>query len=176
MILTDREIRIALVQKQIVIDPEPDLTIAISSTSIDLTLDNNFATWPQINGLSIRPGAPGYSYAAVAGLQVKQQSPTFALQPGRFVLAWTKQRVNIPYTSRLAARVEGKSSLARLGVSVHVTAPIVHAGFNNRIQLEMFNFGQNEVVLDADMWICQLVFEYTAGTPDKGYSGMFQGN
>ncbi|MER8371217.1 dCTP deaminase [Mesorhizobium sp. M1406] len=176
MILTDREIRIALQQKQIVIEPEPDLTTAISSTSIDLTLDDNFAIWPEIAGMSIRPGAPGYSYAAIAKLQEKIKAQTFPLKPRSFVLAWTTQRVNIPYTSRLAARVEGKSSLARLGVSVHVTAPIVHAGFNNQIQLEMFNFGQNEVILDAGMWVCQLVFEHTAGTPDKGYSGIFQGN
>jgi dCTP deaminase len=126
-------------------------------------------------GMSIRPGSPGYSYAKIAKLQEKHKSQTYALMPRSFVLAWTREKVNIPYTSRLAARVEGKSSLARLGVSVHVTAPIVHAGFNNVIQLEMYNFGQNEVILDAGMWVCQLVFEYTSGTPDKGYSGIFQG-
>ena len=45
MILTDREIRVALQQKQIVIDPEPDLSIAITSTAIDLTLSENFLEW-----------------------------------------------------------------------------------------------------------------------------------
>lgn len=175
MILTDREIRIALQQKQIIIDPEPpDLDVAISSTTIDLTLGENFATWPELKGVSIRPGAPGYSYAQIAKLQDKHTAKSFSLRPKCFVLAWTRERVNIPYTSRLGARVEGKSSLARLGVSVHVTAPVVHSGFNNVMQLEMFNFGQNEIILDAGMWVCQLVFEHTSGTPDKGYSGIFQ--
>src|SRR5438132_8120272 len=53
----------------------------------------------------------------------------FILKPGAFVLGWTEELIRLPHTSRLAARVEGRSSLARLGVGVHVTAPIIHAGF-----------------------------------------------
>jgi dCTP deaminase len=175
MILTDRDIRIALRERQIIIDPLPDLSVAVSSTSIDLTLGTTFSEWPCAKGLSIRPGAEGYSYADMAKLQVKAPAGPYALRPGNFVLAWTAQRVEIPYTSRLAARVEGKSSLARLGIAVHTTAPVIHAGFNAPIQLEMCNHGPNEIVLDPGMWVCQLVFEQTSGTPDKGYSGMFQG-
>jgi len=90
-----------------------------------------------------------------------------------FVLAWTAEIVTIPNSSRLAARVEGKSSMARLGVSVHVTAPTIHCGFSGPIQLEMFNFGPHNIILDAGMNICQLVFEQTLGTPEKGYEGIF---
>ncbi len=89
------------------------------------------------------------------------------------VLAWTKETVDIPGCSRLAARVEGKSSLARLGVSVHITAPTIHNGFRGPIQLEMYNFGLNEIVLDAGMRICQLIFEQTLGMPEQGYAGVF---
>jgi dCTP deaminase len=88
--------------------------------------------------------------------------------------AWTVEKLKILNTSRLAARVEGKSSLARLGVTIHATAPIIHCGFEGAIQLEMCNLGPNEIVLDPGMYICQLVFEYTVGTPEKGYSGIFQ--
>ena len=174
MILTDREIRFAIQEKQIIIDPLPDLSVAIQSTSIDLTLGDTFREWPEVVGLSIRPGAEGYSYAKVAALQKPPHKGPFTLKPKHFVLAWTAETIEIPYKSRLAARVEGKSSLARLGVSVHTTAPVIHSGFKGPIQLEMSNSGPNEVVLDPGMWVCQLVFEQTAGTPEKGYSGIFQ--
>lgn len=175
MILTDREIRIALQDRQIKIDPLPDLVDAISSTSIDLRLGDVFNEWPATAGLSIRPGDAGYRYSDVAKLQVRAPAGPYTLRPKCFVLAWTKEHVEIPYKSRLAARVEGKSSLARLGVAVHVTAPTIHSGFQGQIQLEMFNFGPNSIILDPGMRVCQLIFEQTAGTPDRGYAGIFDG-
>jgi dCTP deaminase len=172
MILTDREIRIALHEKSLIIEPTPDLAVAVSSTAIDLTLADSFKEWPAKKGMMIRPGAEGYSYSEFAKLQQDARGP-YTLQPQSFVLAWTTERVTIPHTSRLAARVEGKSSLARLGIGIHVTAPIIHSGFTGQIQLEMFNFGPNEVMLDPGMWVCQLVFEQTTGTPERGYAGIF---
>ena len=71
--------------------------------------------------------------------------------------------------------MEGKSSLARLGLGIHITAPTIHAGFAGQIQLEMCNFGPNEIILDVGMPICQLIFELTYGTPVKGYTGRFAG-
>jgi dCTP deaminase len=86
--------------------------------------------------------------------------------------------VKLPNKSRLAAQVEGRISLARLGIGIHVTAPTIHAGFGDSdpqpIQLEIFNFGPHEIVLDAGMKICQLIFEQTLGTPQKGYEGQFR--
>lgn len=172
MILSDREIRIALQDKVVSIDPLPDLTVAISSTAIDLTLADSFRVWPEMGGMSIRPGSSEYSYTKIAKLQEVHKGP-FALKPQNFVLAWTSEKVTIPFKSKLAARVEGKSSLARIGISIHVTAPVIHSGFTGQIQLEMFNFGPYEVVLDPGMWVCQLVFEQTIGTPERGYDGMF---
>jgi dCTP deaminase len=175
MILTDREIKIALEQRFITIEPMPDLSVAVTSTAIDLTLGSTFKTWQSMSGVSIRPHSDGYSYQNVARLLEDWPKKEFALKPKSFVLAWTAERVTIPYTARLAARVEGKSSLSRLGISVHVTAPTIHAGFDGQIQLEMFNYGNIEVVLDPGMRVCQLIFEQTAGTPERGYSGAFLG-
>ena len=90
-------------------------------------------------------------------------------------MAWTKEFVAIPVHSRLAARVEGKSSLVRLGIAIHLTAPTVHCGFKENIQLEMLNSGPNQIILDAGMRICQLIFEQTVGTPDTGCHGLFLG-
>lgn len=95
--------------------------------------------------------------------------------PNAFILAWTAESVSLPRQSRLAARVEGKSSLARLGIAVHVTAPTIHSGFDGQIQLAMCNPGPLRVKLHAGLRICQLMFEMSLGTPEKGYSGLFAG-
>lgn len=105
------------------------------------------------------------------------------ISPGQFYLGWTVERLQLPHRSRIAARVEGKSSLARLGLGVHVTAPTIHAGFGYKaedptypgssIQLEIWNFGPVHVVLQTGMKICQLIFETVDGTPEKGYEGRF---
>jgi dCTP deaminase len=95
--------------------------------------------------------------------------------PKKFILAWTQEYVDINVRARVAARVEGKSSLARLGVGIHITAPVIHAGFDGHTRLEMVNHGDLPVLLTPGMRICQLVFEQTLGTPVKGYRGRFAG-
>ncbi|WP_244486858.1 dCTP deaminase [Aurantimonas sp. Leaf443] len=99
----------------------------------------------------------------------------YGFKPGQLILAWTKEYVQLKPHSRLAARVEGKSSLARLGIGVHVTAPTIHAGFEGQIRLEMLNHGRLPVKLKPAMRICQLIFEQTVGTPVSGYRGRFSG-
>ena len=89
----------------------------------------------------------------------------------------------LPYRAKIAARVEGKSSLARIGMGVHITAPTIHAGFGfkendtsfpgSSIQLEIWNIGPLTIRLQKGMRICQLIFEEVHGTPDKGYEGQF---
>jgi dCTP deaminase len=174
MILTDREIQIALENEQIFIDPRPRPD-AYSSTSVDLTLAERGLRWKAIQGMSLRPGFPGYKYTGTTDLQERISLVDYHLKSKEFVLAWTAETVRLPITSRVAARVGGKSSLARLGIGIHVTAPTIHAGFKGQIQLEMFNFGPLDIILDPGMLICQLIFEQTTGTPEKGYAGMFVG-
>jgi dCTP deaminase len=177
MILTDKEIADALDKGFLVIKPRPTQE-AFSSTTVDLTLAGAFAEWPAAKGLIIRPGEGGYSYNEVKKLQTEVRADSFTLKPHSLVLAWTAERLSIPAASQLAARVEGKSSLARLGLCVHMTAPTVHSGFGSvrplPIQLEMVNFGPNTLILDAGMPICQLIFERTGAPPDKPYAGKFQ--
>src|SRR5665213_2415693 len=96
------------------------------------------------------------------------------LSPKSFILAWTKEKIKLPITSRLAARVEGKSSLARLGLGVHINAPTIHAGFPGQpIQLEIFNYSGMTFNIYPKMRICQLIVEQTLGTPVRGYEGQF---
>lgn len=177
MILTDREITLSLDTNQLVIAPRPAVD-ALTSTAIDLTLAENGLEWiPLSGGFHIRPGHKDYKYSQAAQFQKPVKVTGYALKPTSFLLAWTTETIQLPNRSRLAARVEGKSSLARLGIGIHITAPTIHAGFGDPkplpIQLEMFNFGPHEIILDAGMKICQLIVEQTFGTPLKGYEGQF---
>lgn len=181
MILTDREIKMALARESLVIDPRPDEQ-AFASTSVDLTLDETFSEFqdPQ-TGLetSIDPALTGFDHNAILAQITKQKSIDrqngYVLEPRRLILGWTAEYLNLKGEPRLAARVEGKSSLGRLGLGIHVTAPTIHAGFDGRIRLEIINHGRMPIKLRAGMRICQLIFEQTLGTPEKGYSGRFSG-
>lgn len=177
MILTDREIRISIERGLIEVEPAPDKT-AYSSTALDLTLDKNISLFRDTpSGVEIvDPGAKGYSFNEVKEKISEARiiaSDGFALNSGKLILAWTKERVCLRPEARLGARVEGKSSLARLGLAVHVTAPTIHSGFAGQIQLEIINHGPAPIRLRSGMRICQLIFEQTSGVPDAAYQGQF---
>lgn len=178
MVLTDREIQAVLQSRQIVIKPLPDQS-AYSSTSLDLTLSKVFQEWKSTAAKQIVcPTAKGYKFKDFVAAFSQRKIMTrggYVLIPGVFLLGWTRETVELPTYSRLAARVEGKSSLARLGIGIHVTAPTIHAGFKGPIQLEICNHGPLKVKLTNGMPVCQLIFEQTLGTPDKGYRGQFYG-
>lgn len=182
MVLTDREIQAAIRCNQISINPSPH-AVAYSSTSVDLTFGRYIRIWKQIHSRGVEspivcPSAEGYKFADFSReysdlKELDEQG--FVLEPNIFILGWTSEDIDLPVTSRLAARVEGKSSLARLGISVHMTAPTIHAGFTGQIQLEICNHGTLRVKLTPGLPVCQLILEQTLGTPDKGYVGQFQG-
>jgi dCTP deaminase len=189
MILSDREIRAALERGAVRIVPAPSLE-AFSSTALDLTLGSELRVRPVFaNGLPetrVRPKSPGFTITRVLE-QLTQPlripAEGYGLLSGSFVLGWTAERIQLPHRSRLAGRVEGKSSLARLGIGIHVTAPTIHAGFGTKeednnyegsaLQLEIWNVGSLTTVLDPGLPICRLIFEEVHGTPEKGYSGRF---
>ena len=152
---------------------------AFSSTSVDLTLDSWITKFKDPKaGIEtvIDPNHFGFSpETSLADLTELIEIPVdgYLLPPRTLVLGWTCEYVDLKTTSRLAARVEGKSSLARLGLGIHVTAPTIHSGFNGRIRLEMINHGVLPIRLRTEMRICQLIFEGTLGTPERGYRGHF---
>jgi dCTP deaminase len=92
----------------------------------------------------------------------------YSLKPGKLVLANTLEIVDFPLTDSAichAARVEGKSSLARCGIVIHCTAPTIHVGFSGPITLEIINFGVHDFLLFPEMFICQLIIEEVKGCP-----------
>jgi dCTP deaminase len=180
LVLTDREIQAAIEHGHIIVDPKPGQE-AYSSTSVDLTLSKSLRIWKTEKVIGVEqiicPATEGYKYSDLSKEYSDLKNLTdegYVLKPQEFVLGWTEENVELPIFSRLAARVEGKSSLARLGIGIHVTAPTIHAGFDGPIQLEICNHGLLRVRLVPGMRVCQLIFEQTLGTPEKGYAGQFQ--
>jgi dCTP deaminase len=188
MILSDREIKAAIARDALRITPDPQ-TEAWSSTAVDLRLAKELVCWKRPGGDGVEavvcPSSKEYNFDAVRlnHTESLECANGFVFRSGSFLLGWTIEKIQLPHRARLAARVEGKSSLARLGIGVHITAPTVHAGFGYKkddakylgspLQLEMWNAGPLDVKLVEGMPICQLIFETVDGTPEKGYEGRF---
>lgn len=164
--------------------------MAWSSTAVDLRLAKELVFWKRPDGDGVEaiacPAQSDYNFDTVRSSysqQIDIPDEGFVFKPQTFLLGWTQEKIQLPHRSRLAARVEGKSSLARLGIGVHVTAPTIHAGFGytkdddtypgSPLQLEMWNVDPLDVKLVAGMPICQINFELVDGTPEKGYEGRF---
>jgi dCTP deaminase len=92
----------------------------------------------------------------------------YALAPNKFILAKTLEFVHLPIREGrpfFAARIEGRSTFARVGLLVHFTAPTIHAGFEGTIALEMINLAEYPISLFPGMEICQLIVEEVAPMP-----------
>src|SRR5262249_13151972 len=161
MILCDSEIKAAIRSGLVIIDSPPDEE-HYTTSAVDMTVGDEFFRWKGIRGgkagMIIDPGHPDHDYTQIAS-QYQVRAPPDAngavvLEPGGFLLALTQQRIELPIGSRLAARVEGRSTLARYGIGIHVTAPTIHSGFRGRITLEVTNQGGYAVRLRPGMRIC----------------------
>lgn len=102
---------------------------------------------------------------------VSHQLP-FVLYPQEFVLGVTHEFIGLPNT--LMAQVNGKSTLGRLGMSVHQTAGFIDPGFEGHITVELLNVGNNPIILEPGMPIAQIVFFDLVGTAERAYSGRYQ--
>ncbi len=186
MIFSDREIRLAIARGAIglVPCPPPD-SPRWSSTTVDLTLDTELRIWGPLTSPTgsnvVDPAGDGFNTNQLIAQHTTAFDCTsgYILEPRGFVLGWTVERLRLPHESKIGARVEGKSSLARIGVGVHVTAPTIHPGFGSvppgsPIRLEIWNPGSLRVRLTKGMPICQLIFEEVHGVPEAGYHGQFQ--
>ena len=129
----------------------------MSSSSIDLRLGDTF-TVPRVPlaGVSIHIDplitSPEDALRDYSDIVKIGQGEKFALEPGAFVLGYTLERVEL--SNYLAARVEGRSSIARWGISIHQTAPTVQAGFSGQLRLEIANLGPYTILLEPEMPFC----------------------
>jgi dCTP deaminase len=156
MVLSDQDIKKALKTKRIIIKPAPDFERQLGSCSIDLRLGNTFRVFDHSKHPYIDPSKKDYSNEITKVIKVPQEG-SFIMQPGDFVLAVTLEHVKIP--ADLMGRLEGRSSLGRLGLVVHSTASIFDAGWDGKPVLELGNLGRMAIKLTVGMRICAMTFE-----------------
>jgi dCTP deaminase len=173
VILSDRSIRAALASGRIAIDPLADGSLQPSS--VDVRLGEQFRVFAN------------HRYPVI---DVRQEQPDltelievpvgehFVLHPGEFVLGATLERITLG--DDVVARLEGKSSLARLGLVIHSTAGFIDAGFDGDVTLELSNVATLPILLYPGMRIAQFAFfeldrpaehPYGAGARGSKYQG-----
>lgn len=159
-ILSDKTIKEYLEKGKIVIDPLKDEQ-QIQPSSVDMRLGDEFKVFKVIRKPYIDP-KDEEDIAEYMESSTVPEGEAFIIHPNEFALATTQEYVKVP--DDLVARVEGRSSMGRLGVTMHVTAGYVDPGFEGRITLEISNIGAMPVALYPGQRVCQLVFE-TMTTP-----------
>lgn len=179
MILSDREIQEAIRQKKIIITPTPTEE-QYTTSALDLILGDELLELKTPEELKAeepsgveRPLIIDLTKVDIKDLLKKYAKPvpreidgSFLLPPQKFVLGITREYIELPRKSKIAARVEGRSTLARLGLVIHLTAPTIHADFSGHIVLEMYNFGSYSLRLfPGKLAVCQLIFERLGRIP-----------
>lgn len=167
MVLSDRDIKKAIEDRKIVITPALDLKLALGTCSVDLRLGNVFRVFDFSRHPYIDPSKKDYSNEITKKVVVRK-GEDFIMQPGDFVLAVTLERVKIP--PNLMGRLEGRSSLGRIGIVVHSTASIFDAGWDGRCVLELGNLGRMAVKLTPGMRICAMSFEELTSAAQTPYT------
>ncbi|MBW3668874.1 MAG: dCTP deaminase [Actinobacteria bacterium] len=151
MILSDRSIREELDAGRIVIDPLGDG--CIQPSSVDLHVDRYFRVFRNHTMRVIDVKEPMEDLTELVEIGEEDH---FVLHPGEFVLGSTLERVALP--PNLVARLEGKSSLGRLGLLIHSTAGFVDAGWDGHLTLELSNVANLPITLYPGMKIGQISF------------------
>lgn len=156
MILSDRDIKKALLSGRIKIFPKPDLKTQLGSCSVDLRLGKQFRIFNHSKFAFIDPSSSKLSSEMMTKISLSPGEP-FILQPRDFVLATTIETITLP--DDLIGRLEGRSSLGRLGIVVHSTASIFDPGWHGVVVMELGNLGRMPVALYFGMRICSMTFE-----------------
>lgn len=167
MILSDKDIKKALKEKRIGIEPMIDFKTQLGSCSVDLRLGNIFRVFEHSKKPYIDPAKKDYSNEITTEMVLKN-GEQFIMQPGDFVLAVTLEKLTI--APNLMGRLEGRSSLGRLGIVVHSTASIFEPGWDGKCVLELGNLGRMAVALTVGMRVCAMTFEELSSTADIPYS------
>lgn len=167
MILADKDIKKLLQAKKVSFSPDLDLDTQLGSCSVDLRLGNSFRVFKHSRYPYIDPTDKKLATDMMEEQVVKKGEP-FILQPGDFVLATTIESFNLP--DDLLARLEGRSSLGRLGIVVHSTASIFEPGWDGVVVMELGNMGRMPVALYPGMRICSLTFEQLSSPAQVPYN------
>ena len=176
MLLSGDEIRESLEAGHILIDPNPIDSDLVQGSSVDLRLGSELLVHRNIpvEGVLIDPttvNVMDHLRRYCDSVDISRGN-SFDIGRNAFVIGETMERVEIPLD--LAARVDGKSSLARFGLTVHITASKIDPGYHGHITLEMYNLGPFSLKLTYGMSICSLTFERLGRPTSHRYDGRFQ--
>lgn len=166
MILSDKDIKKYISDGKIKIDPAPDFQSQLGPCSLDLRLGNFFKTFKhtQYPHLDLKKNI---DFEECMEEEEIKEGDSFILQPKEFVLATTKENFVLP--NDLMVRLDGRSSLARLGIVVHSTAARFDPGWQGKAVMELGNIGTMPVVLYSGMRICALTFETLSSPCEISY-------
>ena len=162
VILSDVSIRKAIAEGRILLDPFVE--DHVQHSSVDVTLDNLFRVFRNDTTPFIDPKESQEDLTELVEVDAER---AFILHPGEFVLGSTVERVQLP--DDLVARLEGKSSLGRLGLLIHSTAGFVDAGFDGHLTLELSNVANLPIALYPGMKIGQLSFLQMTTPAERPY-------
>jgi len=161
MVLSDRDIRAAIAEGRILIDPfDPK---RLQPASVDISLDRQFRVFRSTRHayIDLAKGVDD-----ITDLVTVDAEP-FILHPGEFVLGSTFERIRL--ASDIVSRVEGKSSLGRLGLLIHSTAGFIDPGWDGHITLELSNVNTIPITLYPRMRIGQLSFFPLSSPAERPY-------
>lgn len=168
MVLSDRSIKEQLAAGRLVIDPyDPEL---LQPSSVDVRVAAQFRVFRNNRQPYVDVRQPSEDLTEL--VEVADDEP-FILHPGEFVLGTTFERVELP--DDLVARLEGKSSLGRLGLLIHSTAGYIDPGFDGDITLELSNVSRLPITIYPGMRIGQLSFHQMTTPVDTPYQGKYKG-
>ena len=169
VLLSDRDIRAELDSERIVLEPyEPAM---IQPSSIDVRLDRFFRLFDNHKYAVIDPAEDQPDLTRL--VDVEPDEP-FILHPGEFVLGSTFESVTLP--DDVAARLEGKSSLGRLGLLTHSTAGFIDPGFTGHVTLELSNVATLPIKLWPGMKIGQMCFFRLSSPSEHPYGSSVAGS
>jgi dCTP deaminase len=162
LVLSDRSIKAEIEAGRLVFEPyEPAM---VQPSSVDVRVDNRFRVFHNARYPFIDVRRPMDDLTEL--VEVADDEP-FILHPGEFVLGQTLERVRLP--DDLVARLEGKSSLGRLGLLIHSTAGFVDAGFEGNLTLELSNVANLPITIYHGMPIGQISFMRMDGPVESPY-------
>ena len=163
MVLSDRSIREALDSGHIVVDPLGEG--CIQPASVDIRLDRQIREFPPPDKYSVVDGLTDLD-RVMKSVEIPDPGP-YVLKPGEFILANTIENVELP--ADIVARLEGKSSLARMGLMVHATAGYIDPGFRGQLTLEISNVARARIYLFYEMKISQISFLWMSTPAENPY-------
>jgi len=164
MILSDKDIKQYLKEGKLKIEPL-EIDEQIMPVGIDLRLGNVFRIFRTNAKSHIDPSKDKLEDSTQ--IMKVEEGKSLTLHPGEFILGVTKEYIELP--DKLAARIDGRSSLGRMGIIVHSTAGHVDPGFSGKLTLEITNVGKLPVILYPGMKFCSLIFEKMSSPVEKSY-------